>query len=78
MIVFSSNYGSKQGIGVESIRIVATGIRVLYSDYITFCGTTEISNLQYPISNVKLLIDGQLYIRVGESLYTITGQRVAK
>lgn len=78
MIVFSSNYGANKGIGVQSVRIVATGTRILYSDYITFCGTTEIENHKFEIINQKLLINGQLYIRVGESLYTITGQRVAK
>ena len=78
MIVFSSNYGANKGIGVQSVRIVATGPRILYSDFITFCGTTDIENRESKIENRKLLINGQLYIRVGETLYTITGQRVAK
>jgi endonuclease I len=78
MIVFSSNYGANKGIGVQSVRIVATGTRVLYSDYITFCGTTDVENRTSKIENRKLLINGQLYIRVGEMLYTITGQRVSK
>ena len=78
MIVFSSNYGANKGIGVQSVRIVATGTRILYSDFITFCGTTDIENRESKIENRKLLINGQLYIRVGETLYTITGQRVAK
>lgn len=78
MIVFSSNYGTNKGIGVQSVRIVATGTRILYSDFITFCGTTDIANRQSKIGNRKLLINGQLYILVGETLYTITGQRVSK
>ena len=78
MIVFSSNYGANKGIGVQSVRIVATGTRILYSDFITFCGTTDIENRESKIENRKLLINGQLYIRVGETFYTITGQRVSK
>lgn len=78
-ITFSTNYGSGQGIGISSAVINATGINVSYSDYLTSCsGTTDIANRQSKIDNQKILINGQLYIRVGETLYTITGQRVAK
>ena len=76
-LVFSSNYGTRQGIGLISAQIEATGTRVLYSDYLTSCSEpTGISNIQYPISNSKLLINGRLYIQLGNQLYTIQGQRV--
>jgi hypothetical protein len=76
-LVFSSNYGTRQGIGLISAQIEATGTRVLYSDYLTSCSApTGISNIQYPISNRKLLINGRLYIQMGNQLYTIQGQRV--
>ena len=78
-ITFSTNYGSGQGIGISSAVINATGINISYSDYLTSCsGTTDIANRQSKIDNQKILINGQLYILVGETLYTITGQRVAK
>ena len=76
MIVFSSNYGANKGIGVESIRIVATGTRILYSAYLTASGTTTITNNQSPITNRKYIKNGRLFIQVGDQVYTITGQRV--
>ena len=77
MIVFSSNYGSKQGIGVESVRIVAKGTRVIYSDYLTSCSVeTRIEDQELRIIPHKFLKNGQLYIRAGEHIYSITGQRV--
>lgn len=47
-----------------------------YSDYLTHCGAAGIENQPSGTSNRKLLIDGRLYILVGETLYDITGQRV--
>ena len=77
MIVFSTNYGSKQGIGVESVRIVAQGTRVIYSDYLTSCSVeTSIEDQELRIIPHKFLKNGQLYIRAGEHIYSITGQRV--
>ena len=76
-ITFSSNYGSGQGIGISSAVINATGTNVSFSEYLTSCdGTQDIDNLQSPVSNVKLLIDGRLYIKHGEHIYTITGQKI--
>ena len=77
MIVFSSNYSKNQGIGIYSARIVATGTRILYSDYLTSCpGHEDIENHQLEIINRKFLKEGQLFIQVGDQLYTVTGQRV--
>lgn len=75
-ITFSSNYGSNKGIGVQSVRIVATGTRILFSDFLTHCGTTDIEEQVISTPARKVLIGGQLYIQVGETLYTITGQIV--
>lgn len=62
-----------------TVAINGTGSSVSYDRFITdYQGTTDIANRQSKIGNRKLLINGQLYILVGETLYTITGQRVAK
>ena len=62
-----------------TVAINGTGSSVSYDRFITdYQGTTDIANRQSKIANRKLLINGQLYIRVGETLYTITGQRVSK
>lgn len=77
MITFSTNYGTNKGIGVESIRIVATGTRILYSDYLTSSSTTDIeTNDQRPMTNYKFIKGGQLYIQIGDQLYNVQGQRV--
>ena len=76
-IVFSSNYGSGQGIGISSAIINATGMTVSYSDYLTSCSATQnLTNHKSSIINHKLIINGHLYIQSGTRLYTPTGQRV--
>lgn len=76
-IVFSTNYSANKGIGVFSVRIVATGTRILYSEYLTSCsGTTDIENRFSTLPKQKMLIDGHLYIMVGDKLFTVTGQLV--
>ncbi len=80
MIVFSTNYGANKGIGLYYARIVATGTRIMYSDFLTSCdggmGVDEITDEPSPVKNQKRLINGHLYILVGDQLYTPTGQRV--
>lgn len=76
MIVFSTTYGQNKGIGLESARIVATGTRILYSDYLTNCGTMAIEIQQISTKNEKFVRSGQLLIHVGDQIYTIMGQRV--
>ena len=72
-----SNAESEKGIGVSSIVINATGSSVTYSRYITSCSTTtEVVNIAIDTPARKVLIGGELYIFVGEQLYTIQGQRV--
>ena len=49
----------------------------IYSEYMTNCGdTTAIENHKFETINHKLIIDGHMYIMVGEHTYTVTGQRV--
>lgn len=47
-----------------------------YSDYLTSCNGQAISEVEAEAAAKKLLKDGQLYIIVGENMYTITGQEI--
>lgn len=77
-ITFSTSYGDIKGIGFSSVTINATGAGVTYSRYITTC--QEASELVDEFTSKaparKILIGGQIYILVDETLFTITGQRV--
>ena len=77
-ITFSTNYGDKKGIGFSSVTINATGAGETYSRYITTC--QEASELVDEFTTKaparKILIGGQIYILMDETLFTITGQRV--
>jgi hypothetical protein len=77
-LTFSTNYNTNQGIGFTRVVINATGSGVTYSQFITSCGTTGLEKTnQQPIANSqKLLINGQLYIQVGDQIFTVTGQRI--
>ena len=75
-LTFSTDYNTNQGIGFTSVTINATGAGTTYSAYLTSCGATDLDNFHSPTSNVKLIIDGHIYIQVGENIYTITGQKV--
>lgn len=76
-LTFSSSYGTQKGIGVASIAIETRGATVTYDRYITSCqGTTEVVAVQTDAPAKKMLIGGQLYIFVGEQLFTVQGQRV--
>ena len=77
-LVFSTNYNTSQGIGFTRVVINATGSGTTYSRYLTSCSTpTDIdqTNLKSEIINHKFLKNGQLYIRVGGQVYTVTGQK---
>lgn len=65
-----------RGIGAISVIYEDNTVITTYSDYLTHCGATGMENQQSDTANRKLLIDGRLYILVGETLYDITGQRV--
>ena len=72
-LTFSTNYNSLQGIGFSRVTINATGSGMTYSAYLTDCGTTGIDNQQTEIRAQKVLIDGQIYLKINHQLYTITG-----
>ena len=76
-LTFSSDYGSSKGIGIQSITINATGSGVTYSRFITSCQqTTEMEIVEAEAPARKVLIGGQIYLIIGEQLFTITGQHV--
>jgi endonuclease I len=73
-LTFSTNYGSKQGVGFTRVVIHATGSGTTYSAYLTQTGATSVEQTSDGTPRPqKVLINGQLYIRVGEQLFTITG-----
>lgn len=72
-----SNAGSNKGIGFQAVTINATGTGISYSRYITACQTaTEVVALPKAVSAKKILIGGEIYILVGEQLYSVQGVRV--
>ena len=75
-LTFSTNYNTGQGIGFTRVVINATGSGISYSDYLTSCGTTGIETNPTSVPTRKYLRAGQLFIQVGESIFTITGQRI--
>lgn len=76
-ITFSSDYGSGKGIGISAITINATGTAVTYSDYITSCsGATALQYTPCAPVATKFIRNGQIYIRLGESIYTLMGQKI--
>ena len=78
-IVFTcSNAGSDKGIGLESVTIQTLAAGISYSRYITSCQTpTEVETTRWHDEQParKVIIGGQMYILVGEQLFTIMGQR---
>lgn len=76
-LTFSTNYGTGQGIGFTRVTINATGSGMTYSAFLTNCEATDISQSSIrPLAN-KVLINNQLFIQVGDHLFTITGIPVA-
>ena len=75
-LTFSTNYGASQGIGFTKVVINATGSGVTYSAFTTLCGSEDIENQEIIAPTHKFLRGGQLFIQVGEHIYTITGQRI--
>ena len=75
-LTFTTNYSANQGIGFTRVVINATGSGITYSQFLTSCGTTGLEKTnQQPIANSqKLLINGQLYIHVGDRLYDSLGR----
>ena len=71
--------GSSKHRRFASVQVMTngSGATATYSAYLTNCGDpSAIENHQSQTTNHKLLIDGHLYIMVGEQLYNLQGQRV--
>ena len=74
----STNSTDKNGPAFDAVTINATGAGVSYSRYITTCQSTI--ELVEPVNSAqtahKVLIGGQMYILVGETIYNVMGQKV--
>ena len=75
-LTFSTNYDQGKGIGITSVTINATGAGMTYSEYLTSGETSGIENQKTDLNAQKFIQDGQLFIRVGERIYTVTGVEV--
>lgn len=76
-LTFASDYGQNKGIGIQSITINAGSESAVYVRYITSCQThEELNHIVVDSPARKVLIGNQIYILVGDDLFTITGQRV--
>lgn len=74
-----SNGASSKGVGVKSIVINAGGAATTYNRYITSCqDPSELIDivLEADAPAKKVLVGGQIYILVGDQLFSIQGQRV--
>ncbi|MBQ9603123.1 MAG: endonuclease [Paludibacteraceae bacterium] len=61
------------------VHVNGSGSTTTYTAFLTSCGGgMGIDHQQTAIKNQKVLINNQLYILVGDQLYTITGQRIAR
>ena len=71
------NGATNKGIGFTSVTVNATGSGATYSRFITTCqDTDEVEPVGAEYQARKIIVGGQIYIQLGERLYTITGQRV--
>ena len=69
--------GTNKGVGFSSVTIDATGAGVTYSRYITSCQeTTEVANIVTDTPAQKVLVGGELFILIGEQLFSVQGVRV--
>lgn len=75
-LTFSTNYGTKQGIGLVSAEIKSTGTRIVYSNYLTSCNSQGMDDVETTPTARKFIQNGQLFIEINNQIYTITGQRL--
>lgn len=78
-LTFSSAVSTdKNGVAFSYITVDATGASMVTNRYITTCQKT--TELVEPIINThtarKILVGGQIYILIGDAVYTPMGQRV--
>ena len=70
----STTSSSSNGPAFSVITIDATGAGISYSRFVTTCqNTTALDETITAPRARKVLIDGHLYILVGDKIYTITG-----
>ena len=69
---------SGKGVAFSSVTIDATGVSVERNRYITSC--QDPSEIETVLDNKtaarKVMVGNNIYIQVGERLYSVTGQRV--
>ena len=68
-----------RGIGAIAVTYIDNTVVTTYSDYLTSCdgSSTDINQMTNHKSQIKkCLINGRLYIMVGDTIYTITGQKI--
>ena len=60
------------------VTMNGSGLTTTYSDYLTSCNETQtlVHHQASKSQSQKLLIDGRLFIRVGDHTYTVTGQKI--
>ena len=77
-VVFTVEGSSKhRRFASAQVTMNGSGATATYSAYLTNCGdTTAIENHKFETINHKLIIDGHMYIMVGEQLFNLQGQRV--
>ena len=77
-VVFSvGGSSSHRRIAGLTVTMNVSGAQTVYSNYLTSCeGGQAIDEVEAAAAAKKLLKDGQLYIIVGENMYTITGQKI--
>lgn len=78
LFTFGGSSGHRR-ISTVAVTINGNGDITTFSRFITSCSSTQdLSSLQGGIEGrpLKLIVNGHMYIQVGESLFTITGQKI--
>lgn len=65
-----------RGISAIKVTYEDNTVVTIYSDYLTSCITTDIEQTTVVSAARKVMIDGRIYIQLGDQLYTITGQKM--
>lgn len=65
-----------RGISAIKVTYEDNTVVAIYSDYLTSCITTDIEQTTVVPVARKVMIDGRIYIQLGDQLYTITGQKM--
>ena len=77
LVFICTNGASKKGIGFESVTISASGAGISYDRYITACyEPSEVEKVGVEQPAKKVLVNGRIYILIGDKMITIQGQRV--